>query len=208
MKNSLSNYDGGHCLTSNMKMVIHVCNGSSGERRIKLLYSFFSLGGVGYGAFLPLLRYDSRNCKNTCFCFVLFLIDPKCIDAPKISPSSSVSSCAPVTERVHHSSTPSLSSRGSSSVLVHRSSPTQYFSTTTFAGLTNTTLALKSSATVQCQGKTLWVCCMIAFIYRTNRSTFRELLRLTKLKQNAERPEKWINSDIFRSGEDANKRYA
>lgn len=140
--------------------------------------------------------------------FVLFLIDPKCIDAPKISPSSSVSSCTPVTERVHHSSTPSLSSRGSSSVLVHQSSPTQYFSTTTFAGLTNTTLALKSSATVQCQGKTLWVCCMIAFIYRTNRSTFRELLRLTKLKQNAERPEKWINGDIFRSGEDANKRYA
>lgn len=86
--------------------------------------------------------------------FVLFLIDPKCIDAPKISPSSSVSSCAPVTERVHHSSTPSLGSRGSS-VLVHQSSPTQYFSTTTFAGLTNTTLALKSSATVQCQGKTL-----------------------------------------------------
>ena len=87
--------------------------------------------------------------------FVLFLIDPKCIDAPKISPSSSVSSCAPVTERVHPSSTPSLSSRGSSSVLVHQSSSTQYFSTTTFAGLTNTTLALKSSATVQCQGKTL-----------------------------------------------------
>lgn len=140
--------------------------------------------------------------------FVLFLIDPKCIDTPKISPSSSVSSCAPVTERVHHSSTPSLSSRGSSSVLVHQSSPTQYFSTTTFAGLTNTTLALKSSATVQCQGKTLWVCCMITFIYRTNRSTFRELLWLTKLKQNAKGPEKWINGDIFRSGEDANKRYA
>ena len=28
---SLSNHEGGHCASSNMKMTIYICNGSSGE---------------------------------------------------------------------------------------------------------------------------------------------------------------------------------
>ena len=28
---SLSNHEGGHCVSSNMKMTIYICNGSSGE---------------------------------------------------------------------------------------------------------------------------------------------------------------------------------
>ena len=37
IKSSLSSYNGGHCVTSNMKMVIYICNGSSGKNILQVL---------------------------------------------------------------------------------------------------------------------------------------------------------------------------
>ena len=38
IKSSLSSNNGGHCATSNMKMVIYICNGSSGENVLHPLF--------------------------------------------------------------------------------------------------------------------------------------------------------------------------
>lgn len=57
--NSLSNYNGGHCVTSNMKMVIYVCNGTTGEKIEENMFDSW-----GEGRRLQCLNVQQLNEKD------------------------------------------------------------------------------------------------------------------------------------------------
>ncbi|KAL9957687.1 hypothetical protein ACROYT_G034613 [Oculina patagonica] len=121
--NSLSNYNGGRCVTSNMKMVIYVCNGTTDPKCIDAQ------------------KVSSSPAVSSAPETVIYC------------PTPSLGGGMPSSVLVQQSSPIQVSSADSisSSVLIQQSSAIQISSAVISVSPTNSALALISSAAVQCQ---------------------------------------------------------